>query len=86
MREEHLRKAADAVERGADGTDTERATSLAETLRSLAERERGPDHGRLARIENTLIELHDGATEAASDALDEAKEHVEAYREGVPGV
>jgi hypothetical protein len=86
MSEDHLTRAADAVARAADGTDTERAESLADTLRSLADREHGPDHGRLARIENALVELHEGATDEASAALDEAKAHVEAYREGVPGV
>jgi hypothetical protein len=86
MSEDHLTSAADAVARAADGTDTERAESLADTLRSLADREHGPDHGRLARIENALVELREEATEEASAALDAAKDHVEAYREGVPGV
>ncbi|MFC7234280.1 DUF7553 family protein [Halosegnis marinus] len=87
MSREHLRDAADALDRAADGVaDTDRARTLADSLRSLAERDTGPDHGRLARIENALVELRDGADDEAAAALDETKEHVEAYRENVPGV
>lgn len=87
MSTEHLRAAGEALDRAADGVaDTDRARTLADTLRSLADRRSGPDHGRLARIENALAELRDGAEGDAEDALDETKAHVEAYRETVPGV
>lgn len=87
MSTSHLAEAADAVARAADGVeDTERATDLAASLRSLAERARGPDHGRLARVENALEELHAGADDDAVAALEDAKAHVEAYRETLPGV
>lgn len=66
MSEDRLTSAADAVTRATDGTDTERAEALAETLRSLADRAHGPDHGRLARIENALVEVREEATEEAS--------------------
>lgn len=87
MSRDHLREGAATLERVADGTDDpERARDLAETLRSLADRDRGPDHGRLARIERALTELDDGADPDASEALTETKEHVQAYRETVEGV
>lgn len=87
MGREHLRDGAATLERAADAlADTERAEDLAETLRTLADRDRGPDHGRLARIERALSELKEGADGEATAAIDETTEHVQAYRETVEGV
>ena len=87
MSREHLRDGAATLEETADDlADTERAEDLAETLRTLADRDRGPDHGRLARIERALSELKDGADDEAAAAIDETTEHVQAYRETVEGV
>ena len=87
MSREHLRDGAATLERTADDlADTERAEDLAETLRTLADRDRGPDHGRLARIGRALSELKEGADDEATAALDETTEHVQAYRETVEGV
>jgi len=88
MSREHLRDGAATLEQAADDlADTERAEDLAETLRTLADRDRGPDHGRLARIERALSELNEGADdEEATEALDKTTEHVQAYRETVEGV
>jgi hypothetical protein len=87
MSREHLRDGATTLEQAADDlADTERAEDLAETLRTLADRDRGPDHGRLARIERALSELKEGADDDATAALDETTEHVQAYRETVEGV
>ncbi|MFB6116925.1 hypothetical protein [Halosegnis sp.] len=87
MSRDHLRQAATALDRAAENlSDAERARELAETLRSLAERERGPDHGRLARIERALAELGEDVDGAATEAIAETTEHVQAYRETVEGV
>ena len=87
MSREHLRDGAATLEGTADDlADTDRARELAETLRTLADRERGPDHGRLARIERALSELKEGADAEAATAIDETTEHVQAYRETVEGV
>ena len=87
MSQEHLREAGDTLAGAADDLgDDERARELAGTLRSLADRDRGPDHGRLARIERALAELREGAGEAGEEAVDETRTHVQAYRETVEGV
>ena len=87
MSREHLRDGATTLEGAADDlADTDRARELAETLRSLADRDRGPDHGRLARIERALTELREGANADATAAIDETTDHVQAYRETVEGV
>jgi len=87
MSDTELHEAADAVDRATDGVeDTERAQGLADQLRSLADGERRPDHGRLARVENALGELSEGASADADAAIDDAKAAIEAYREDLPGV
>ncbi|MFB6307946.1 MAG: hypothetical protein ABEH35_01325 [Haloarculaceae archaeon] len=90
MSREELATASDLLESAAGETDdeasSERLTELAGQLETLAERDRGPDHGRLARIENALGELRESAGTAAVDDIDEAHEQIKAYRSGVEGV
>jgi hypothetical protein len=86
MTREELRAASETLERAAadlGGDYADRARRQAESLASLAERERGPDHGRLARIDRVLTELID-ATD--SDDVATARERVRSYRETVEGV
>lgn len=90
MSQDWLRVAGDKTDRAAeqvtDDEAAERLRNLADQLRDLAERERGPDHGRLARIENILDEVESAADEAATEAIREAKAEVVRYRETVEGV
>ncbi|WP_415383175.1 hypothetical protein [Halosimplex sp. TS25] len=87
MTRENLATASDTLESAADATTdddaAERLQSLADQLDSLATRDRDPDHGRLARIENALHDLED--TDVA-DQVTDAHESVVAFRETVEGV
>ncbi len=83
---EHLRTASEALDRAAESMEDPhagRAREQAETLATLADRERGPDHGRLARHENALTELQEAT---GSGAVAEALEAIHRYREDLPGV
>lgn len=85
----HLRRAGDLLATASDaaaGDDADRLRELATTCASLADRERGPDHGRLARILNALGEVEGGLDDDAREAVAEAREEITAYREGVEGV
>lgn len=89
MTREHLVTASDLLETAAESADGDAATrlnDLAGQLDRLATAERGPDHGRLARIENALDELREASGPIVTDAIDSAHEHVVAYRETVEGV
>lgn len=66
-----------------DAAVRERVERQADQLADLAESDRGPDHGRLARIEQALGEVGEST---GDDAVEEALEHVRAYRETVSGV
>ena len=57
--------------------------SLPDQLDTLATRDRDPDHGRLARIENALSDLEDSD---AGDQVESAHESVTAFRETVESV
>lgn len=80
---DHLRAAAVA----ADDADTEqRLYDQSDALAKLATAASGPDHGRLARITHALDDIAGDVNEDARDAVADAKERVEAYRETVEGV
>ena len=87
MTRESLAAARDTLESAADETTDEdaaqRLESLADQLDTLATRDRDPDHGRLARIENALNDLEDSDV---SDQVESAHESVIAFRETVEGV
>jgi len=82
---EFLHEAAELVE---DNDTRERLESQAETLREAAERDRGLDHGALARITHFLDDFSADAAgeEEVQQAIAEAKREVVAYRETVEGV
>jgi hypothetical protein len=90
MTREHLATASDRLETAADASDDEEAAErlrdLADQLDSLAERERGPDHGRLARIENALGDLQESASDEAAADIEAGHDAVIAFRETVEGV
>lgn len=90
MTRENLATASDLLESAAD-TATEpnaadRLRDLAGQLDTLADRERGPDHGRLARIGIALDEVANETGDDVADEIAEARELVVAFRETVQGV
>jgi len=75
----------DARERCEADAHRERLEGLEDQLSTLAGGGRGADHGRLARIQAAIGEVREAAPEAA-DALAEADDLIDAYRETVEGV
>jgi len=88
MTREELRDASETLAAVSDhaGDAGDRLADLADQLETLATREKGPDHGRLARILNALSEVEEDAPATVADAIDEARERIVAYRETVEGV
>lgn len=85
-----LAEAAEKLREGreaASGSDAaERLDSLADRIESWADADRGPDHGSLARLEHNLNDVKDDLDADASQLVDEALSHEQAYRETVEGV
>lgn len=64
----------------------ERLYERSDELANLAAADEGPDHGRLARVTHALDDLIEDVEEETSEHVQQAKEKVEEYREGVDGV
>jgi len=79
---QHLQAAAEV----ADGDVRERLHEQSDHVARLAERDRGPDHGRLARHERTIDNIADSAGEAVATHVEDALESIHAYRETIEGV
>jgi hypothetical protein len=79
---ELLASAADA----ADGDAAERLGSLSDQLDTLADRDRDPDHGRLARIESGLDEIHADASDEVAATIEDALDAIRDFRETLEGV
>ncbi len=73
-----------AEDAGPDARET--LTDIADQLRRLADADRGPDHGRLARIEAKLDTVQTSESDEVAVAIDEALDEIHAYRETVEGV
>lgn len=90
MTREELATASELLETAAESTDdddaVERLDGLASQLSDLSDADRGPDHGRLARIEIALNELNEDAGDDTAEAINEAHTHITEYRSGVEGV
>ncbi|MDY6818974.1 MAG: hypothetical protein SVG88_09970 [Halobacteriales archaeon] len=90
MVRDELRKASETLSEAADRTDDETLreglAKQADQLASLADRDRGPDHGRLDRHQQSLRELKAAADDETADRIDTANEHIVAYRKTVEGV
>jgi hypothetical protein len=78
-----LQEAAAAVD---DSGVEERIYDQSREFAELADADRGPDHGRLARHTKVLDEIAESVDGAALDHVQAAREHVVTYREGVEGV
>jgi hypothetical protein len=86
MTRDELVTASEALDQAASDVDAEhreRIEDQSEALMSLAERELGPDQGRLDRHMNILSELYD---ETGNEDVERALEQVREYRTGVGGV
>lgn len=90
MSEESLSTAgellASAAEDATDPDSKETLGELAGQLDRLAGAGRGPDHGRLARIEAKLDDVQTTESDAVAVTIDEALDAIHAYRETIEGV
>ncbi|MFB6079646.1 MAG: hypothetical protein ABEJ81_01400 [Haloferacaceae archaeon] len=89
MTRDELSEASDLCRRAAEETTGEARERLYEQsnqLAKLADREQGPDHGRLARHMNALDELAAALDGEAADLVERARTLVGEYRQGVAGV
>jgi hypothetical protein len=90
MVREELKAASGALREAAELTDDEtveeRVYNQSLELAELATADRGPDHGRLDRHRNILLDIRDGADSEVAVLVDEAMDHLRSYREGVEGV
>jgi hypothetical protein len=89
MTRDALASAADRLEdpvgEASDET-AERLETIADQLRSLAEADTDPDHGRLARIESKLHDVADEGGDDVASAVDAALEDIHEFRETLEGV
>jgi len=90
MTREQLAAAAETLGAAADAaSDASIADGLAEQadqFAMLAEADRGPDHGRLARHDRVLSNLAADADPETADAIESALEDIRAYRSTIEGV
>jgi len=89
MGRDTLSEAADALERAADAAVDEAAERLrrqADQLASLAEADRGPDHGRLARHQEAIREIKSEVDDEVDALIDEAYARINEYRSTLEGV
>ena len=89
MSREHLEEASERLRDAAEATSgeiQERIYDQSDAVATLAAREEGPDHGRLARHMNALAELADETDGDAEEAVRDARSKLSTYREGVEGV
>lgn len=80
---DHLRAAAVAAN---DAEHEQRLYDQSDALAELATADQGPDHGRLARVQQKLSDIAEETTEDAAGSIQDAKDSIRAYRETVEGV
>lgn len=86
---EHLHEAAALVAEAAEsaeGDARERLERIADQIDSAADRERGPDHGRLARHLTALDEISADVDDETAATIEEASDHLTEFRKTVEGV
>lgn len=89
MAREELREASKLLDEAVSDVDVpdvrDRLREQAAQLDRLQNREQGPDHGRLDRHQHALRSIKKDAPDVA-DAIDEANDLINAYRETLEGV
>jgi len=87
---DELARASDLLESAASETGDEdasdRLTDLADQLESLAEDGRGADHGRLARFQAAMDEIHPTVGDDTAATIEQARDELSTYRETLEGV
>ena len=89
MGSDHLATAAELLDDAAStatGDAADRLREQSDAVAALASRDRGPDHGRLARIEHVLTDVEAGLGDDAAAAVEHALAELREYRSGVEGV
>jgi hypothetical protein len=89
MTRENLANASELLVSAANNADddaAERLQSLSDQLDTLADRDRGPDHGRLARIESGLDEVQTEVSDDVATTIEDALDAIHAFRETIEGV
>lgn len=85
-----LRDAADELQSAREQTDdsetAERLDSSTDQLQKMIDADRGPDHGRLARLTHSLQDIESDLDGDAAESVGAALSHVRSYRETVEGV
>jgi hypothetical protein len=69
----------------ADGEDAERISTLADRVADHLDDGRTVDHGNLAKMERTLADIQEENAGDAAAAIQDARDALSTYREGVPG-
>jgi len=90
MTREELATASDRLESAAADTEnddaSERLGELAGQLDRLSTADRGPDHGRLARIQSALNDLQSGDGADVAETIENADDAINEYRSDLEGV
>ncbi|WEL18334.1 Uncharacterized protein SVXHr_2179 [Halorhabdus sp. SVX81] len=88
MTRTELATASDKLESAVDsaGDNTDRLADLAGQLDQLADAERGPDHGRMARIQTALDEIQQDVDDETAATIEDARTEISNYRATVDGV
>jgi len=90
MTVEAIEAASEVLRRAAADVDdpdlADRLAEQAEQLEDLAGRDRGPDHGRVARHQAALRDIKSDAGGSLDEPIDEANDRLNDYRETVDGV
>lgn len=88
MTRTELATASELLDSAADSTETnaDRLADLAAQLDQLAEADRGPDHGRMARIQTALDEIQQEVDDETAATIEDARAEIRDYRATVDGV
>lgn len=89
MTRTELTEASSLLESAAGDAEESSATRLRELsqqLDTLAEAERGPDHGRLARVESALGDVQSAESDDVAAEIEQALDEIRTYRETLDGV
>lgn len=89
MSRQHLRTASELLEDAAartEGDPAERLSGFVDRLDRMADASRDPDHGKLATVLLKLDEIAGDVDADVAETIQEAREHITAFRETVKGV